>query len=70
MRIEREWLGGAEIIDLSTDEGWDYFVTSVVQCEEAAEELRDRIAEETEVIVNDNEPQFIERFTSFERVAS
>ena len=63
MNILREWLGGSEVIDFDTDEGWHSWVHGIVQDDELAEELRDRIAVEGEVVVNDNEPEFIERYT-------
>src|SRR5688500_11029811 len=63
MRINREWLGGEEVIDLGTPEGWQDFAHNVVQDEDVAIELADRIRDEGEVVVNESEPVFIERYT-------
>lgn len=63
MKIRREWLGGAEDIDLGTPEGWTEWVEMIVQDDEAAQDLAERIEREGEVIVNENEPQYIERYT-------
>lgn len=64
MRIQREWLGGSEVIDLGTDEGYFYFAEDVTQDSEAAGELIARMYDgETEIVVNGNEPEFTERYT-------
>ena len=62
--ILREWLGGCESIDLSTQAGRDYFADEVVQDREVAADLMDRLLHgEDEIVVNGNEAEFIERYT-------
>lgn len=63
MKIYREWLGGSEEIDVSSQLGLDYFLLDVVQNEDAGNHLIERIIQEDEVVVNESEPQYIERYT-------
>jgi len=69
MKIQRDYLGGSEVIDLGTAEGYHDWVVLIVQDDEAAEELAERIRVEGEVIVNDNEPEFIERYTRLDETS-
>jgi hypothetical protein len=61
--ILREYLGGSDVIDLNTPEGYAEFVDSVVQDQEVADELIERIRTETEVVINESDPLYIERYT-------
>lgn len=65
MKIVRDVLGASETIDLGTAEGYDYFVDEIVQDWDAATELIDAIrhAPDAEVLVNEAQPVFIERYT-------
>jgi hypothetical protein len=66
MKILREYLGGSEVIDLSTDDGWHEFAYMVVQDDETAEELRAEIERDGWAVVNESEPEFLERYTRLE----
>jgi hypothetical protein len=68
MKILREWLGGSEVINLDDEEQRHEFIWQVVQDEEAGEELIAEIVRSGEVVINDNEPQFLERYTIIEEV--
>lgn len=70
MKILREYLGGSEEIDLSTDEGWHEFAHQVVQDEVVAEELRDEIERDGWAVVNESEPEFLERYTNLDATTS
>lgn len=63
MIVTREWLGGSERIDLGTRDGLRYFARDVMQDYDAADELIERIEQEGCVVININEPAFIERYT-------
>ena len=63
MKILREYLGGQEVIDLGTEDGYKAFAEGIVQDYEAADEAIERLRAEGEVVVNDNEPEYIERWT-------
>lgn len=65
-KVLREYLGGSEVIDLGTNEGWSNWAEMIVQDYDAAEELAERVDTEGEVIVNDTEPEFIERYTKLD----
>lgn len=61
--ILREYLGGCETINLSTPEGYEAFVKDVVQDYEVADELIERIKSQRVVTVNEDQPEYIERYT-------
>lgn len=63
MRIYREWLGGAEELDLGVEDMRRYFIDDIIQDEEAGEEMIARILEEEEVVTNEHDPIYIERYT-------
>jgi tRNA/tmRNA/rRNA uracil-C5-methylase (TrmA/RlmC/RlmD family) len=66
-KITREWLGGSETIDLSTTEGWEYFAADVTQDYEVAEEVADRIRDHGSATINEDQPEYLERYTKVER---
>lgn len=64
MMFIREWLGGSEIIDLNDTregQGWSYWIDLICDAE-VAERLAQRIIDEDEVVVNENDGIFIERY--------
>lgn len=63
MMILREFLGGKEYIDLSSEQGWHDWVVCIVQDEEQAQHLAEQIEAQGSVIVNESEPEYIERYT-------
>jgi hypothetical protein len=65
MRIYREWLGGSEEIDLSTEAGYNYFAYEVTQDDEAADEVIRQLRNSVtgEVVINTHDPVYIERYT-------
>lgn len=64
MKLIREYLGGREVIDLDTPEGRHDWVHLVCQDEEWAAELEARIRTEGEVVINEGDPLYIERYTA------
>lgn len=63
MKILREYLGGSEIIDLDTEEGRADFALFIVQDQYEADLLIERIEMESEVIVNADEAEYVERYS-------
>jgi hypothetical protein len=63
MKVRREWLGGSEVIDLDTDEGWRTWVRDVHQDEDAAEAVMAEVADAGVAIVNEDQPEYFERYT-------
>lgn len=57
----REYLGGRELVRLVSD--WDDFAASTTQDYEVADELVQRIRAEGEVVINESDPVYIERYT-------
>lgn len=63
MKILREYLGGKEEIDLSTKEGWHTWYADVVQDWQVAEEMAASIEALDEYTVNEDQPEYVERYT-------
>lgn len=62
--IYREVLGGSEEINLGTPEGYHNFCAYIIQDYDYADELINRmIGGETEIVLNGNESEYIERYT-------
>lgn len=66
MKILREWLGGSEIFDLDNVSQREEFIRGVVQDHEVGEELIAEIARDGWAVVNQDEPEYIERYTRLE----